>query len=265
MNTGEQDFSAETERGGWKPDGDDGRDTVSSRQDGDEEISGLIRRVRRLAKVSQRELANELDVSQSAVAKWETGRTAPSVRMMVRILAVADLGLAAARRGGEQDVTRPALQGRASHGERVLPMKPVAARDAAHRRYPAHAFVWAEGWWAPQGSETTVYFSSILDRSEDLGLPRVRYSRWWQRSRPPSPTDIDDHPTWTELVAEAREGWQPGRGNVLSIPEWALQDSKKSRNRRPDEFRELARRFSPMSSRQGTPGAEAIRRSCGSG
>ena len=103
---------------------------VNTRPAGDEEISGLIRRVRRLAKLSQRELAHSLGVSQSAVAKWETERTTPSATMLKRILSAADLRLIAVRRDGEQ----------------ALPMKPIAARDAASRRYPAHTFVWAEGW-----------------------------------------------------------------------------------------------------------------------
>ncbi len=74
-----------------------------------EEISGLIRRVRRLAKVSQRELARDLGVSQSAVAKWETGRSSPSAQMLARVLEVADLGLAAVKRGGGERV-KPALR-----------------------------------------------------------------------------------------------------------------------------------------------------------
>lgn len=192
------------------------------------EVSGLIRRVRRLAKLSQRELAHDLGVSQSAVAKWETGRTSPTARMLARVLAVAELGLAAVRMGGD----------------RVQPMKVVAARDAAGRRYPAHTFVWAEGWWAPEGSETTAWYDQILCRSEDLELPRVRYSRWWQLSRLPTLADLEDHPTWAELVAEAREAWRPRRRHVFPIPAWAFADTRKSRNRRPEEFRELARTVS---------------------
>lgn len=184
------------------------------------EVSGLIRRVRRLAKFSQRQLAQELGVSQSAVAKWETGRTSPSARMLARVLQVVELTLAAVK----------------VSGERVLPLKVAVARDAANRRYPAHAFVWAEGWWAPPGAETTAYFDQILFRSEDLELPLVRYSRWWQAARPPTLADLADHPTWPELVAEAREAWSPTRRNVLSIPAWAFQDSRKSRNRRAEEF-----------------------------
>lgn len=188
------------------------------------EVSGLIRRVRRLAKYSQRQLAQELGVSQSAVAKWETGRTSPSARTLARVLQVVELTLAAVQ----------------TDGERVLPMKVAVARDAASRRYPAHTFVWPEGWWAPPGAETTAYYDQILFRSEDLELPRVRYSRWWQAPRPPTLSDLVDHPTWPELVAEARETWSPPRRNVLSIPAWAFQDSRKSRNRRPEEFRAAA-------------------------
>ena len=204
---------------------DQGADQSLGGRSGDAEVAGLIRRVRRLVKVSQRELAQVLGVSQSAVAKWETGRTCPSVRMLVRILEVAELGLAA--------VTKDV--------ERVAPMKTVAARDAGGRRYPAHTFVWAEGWWVPEGAGTTAWYTAILGRSAALGLPRVRYSRWWQLGRVPTLADVDDHPTWGELVAEAREGWRPPGRDLVPIPEWAFADTRKSRNRRPDEFRALAR------------------------
>ena len=40
-------------------------------------IPGLVRRVRRILDVSQRGLAALLGVSQSVVARWETGRTSP--------------------------------------------------------------------------------------------------------------------------------------------------------------------------------------------
>ena len=51
-------------------------------------IPGLVRRIRRILDVSQRGLAALLGVSQSVVARWETGRTSP--RMSVRGAAAAD-------------------------------------------------------------------------------------------------------------------------------------------------------------------------------
>ena len=214
MDIDEQDATRMAEPG-------DGPDGGGPRPGGGDQTSGMIRRVRRMAKLSQRELAHELGVSQSAVAKWETGRTCPTVRMLERVLAVAEMRLAAVLAGGE----------------RVQPMKVVAARDAAGRRYPAHARVWAEGWWAPEGSETNAWFTQILLRSEDLELPRVRYSRGWPLSRAATIADLEDHPTWEELVAEAKEGWSAPRRRILPIPEWAFQDTKKSRNRRPGDYR----------------------------
>lgn len=190
-----------------------------------DEISGLIRRVRRLVKWSQRELAHELGVSQSAVAKWETGRTCPSARMLARVLRFAKLSLVAV----------------SPDGRRVVPMKVEAARDAALRRYPAHTFVWAEGWWAPEGAEMTAWLGQILCTSQELGLAKVRYSRWWQLSRPPTLADVHDHPTWSQLVAEAREGWSPRRRRPVPIPEWAFADTRKARNRWPEDFRAVAR------------------------
>ncbi|WP_191280514.1 helix-turn-helix domain-containing protein, partial [Nocardioides flavus (ex Wang et al. 2016)] len=41
------------------------------------QVPGLVRRVRRILDVSQRGLAALLGVSQSVVARWETGRTSP--------------------------------------------------------------------------------------------------------------------------------------------------------------------------------------------
>jgi HTH-type transcriptional regulator/antitoxin HipB len=193
--------------------------------DTDGEISGLIRRVRRRAKLSQRELAHELGVSQSAIAKWETGRTSPTARMLIKVLELGELHLVAVGANGDQ----------------VPPMAQVAGRDAAERRYPAHTFVWAEGWWAPEGAEMTAWFTSILARSADLELPKVTYSRRWGPPRPPTLADLRDHPTWPELVAEAKEGWQPPRRARVPLPRCAFADTRKSRNRQPEEFGHAAR------------------------
>ena len=49
-------------------------------------IPGMVRRVRRILDVSQRGLAALLDVSQSVVARWETGRTSPRMSVVERLL-----------------------------------------------------------------------------------------------------------------------------------------------------------------------------------
>ncbi|CCG01463.1 helix-turn-helix domain-containing protein [Blastococcus saxobsidens] len=82
------------------------------------DLSGLLRRIRRRADLSQRELATELHVSKSTVAAVEAGTTG----MDARLLAVA-AGLAGLRLG-LLDV----------EGREVCGM----TGDAAGRRFPAH-------------------------------------------------------------------------------------------------------------------------------
>jgi transcriptional regulator with XRE-family HTH domain len=54
-------------------------------------LPGMIRRVRRILDVSQRGLAALLKVSQSVVARWETGRTSPRARVVEQLLRMAPL------------------------------------------------------------------------------------------------------------------------------------------------------------------------------
>ena len=56
-------------------------------------IPGMIRRIRRILDVSQRGLAALLDVSQSVVARWETGRTSPRMSVLQRLLRMAHVGM----------------------------------------------------------------------------------------------------------------------------------------------------------------------------
>ena len=52
----------------------------------DGKIPGLVRRVRRILDVSQRGLAALLEVSQSVVARWETGRVSPRASVLHALL-----------------------------------------------------------------------------------------------------------------------------------------------------------------------------------
>lgn len=86
------------------------------------DLVGLLRRIRRRADLSQRELATGLHVSKSTVAAVESGTTG----MDARLLAVA-AGLAGLRLGLLDD-----------DGNEVGGMAGDTVRDAAGRRFPAH-------------------------------------------------------------------------------------------------------------------------------
>jgi transcriptional regulator with XRE-family HTH domain len=93
--------------------------------DGSDEFpfAGAVRRARRIADLSQRELARAAGVSQAAVSRIEAGALRPSVALLRRVLAVAGLLLVVVDQGGQV-------------------VEPMAdwddTRDGAERRYPSH-------------------------------------------------------------------------------------------------------------------------------
>jgi HTH-type transcriptional regulator/antitoxin HipB len=89
---------------------------------GDFDLSGMLRRIRRLADLSQRELASSARLSVSAVAHAEAGSRDLPVRGLARAAAVAGLRLALL------DAT----------GAEVRGMSGQAVRDMGGRRFPAH-------------------------------------------------------------------------------------------------------------------------------
>ena len=76
-------------------------------------VAGLVRRIRRILDVSQRGLAELLEVSQSVVARWETERTSPRVSVLQEMLRLA--GITVALHDEES-------------GEEVVPMRADGAR-----------------------------------------------------------------------------------------------------------------------------------------
>ena len=153
-------------------------------------VPGLVRRVRRVLDVSQRGLAALIGVSQSVVARWETGRTSPRMSAMERLYALAGLGSTV------HDL---------ESGEEVEPMRDDGARDRAGRRYPAHCDLTATGWYVPRGLECTAEWGLWRRRSCERKDPRVRYDtsphwRWLLRRAYGTPVD---HPARHQLVAEA--------------------------------------------------------------
>ena len=86
-------------------------------------VPGLLRRARRMADLSQRQLAARAKVPQSTLARIESGQRAPSLKVFQRLLAAAGLSLVVVD----------------SEGRVVRPMRESDdTRDGGDRRYPSH-------------------------------------------------------------------------------------------------------------------------------
>jgi transcriptional regulator with XRE-family HTH domain len=85
--------------------------------------AGFVRRARRIADASQRELAAAAGVSQATVSRIEAGNQMPSLRLFLQLLAVAGLRVAVV------DAERRIVLPMAEWGD---------TRDGAERQYPAH-------------------------------------------------------------------------------------------------------------------------------
>ena len=96
-------------------------------------LGALVRRIRRTADLSQRQLAHALGVSIGAVAEAETGRRDLPATVLARAAGLAGLRL------GLLD----------ADGREVVGMTPHGVRDRADRRYPAHLDVrdGEQDWW----------------------------------------------------------------------------------------------------------------------
>jgi len=99
----------------------------------DERIGGLVRRIRRENDLSQRQLGRRCGVSQSVVARVESGQRDLTVGQLLRFAALGGLRIALL----------------APDGNELLPMDPDGARDAGGSRLPAHLDTrhGDEGWW----------------------------------------------------------------------------------------------------------------------
>lgn len=156
-------------------------------------MPGLVRRVRRILDVSQRGLAELLDVSQSVVARWETDRTSPRARMVQHMLRLARIRIALQ----DEDTDEP-----------VEPMRADGARDRGGSRYPAHVDLRVTGWWVPREDRrmTTIGYFTHLTKSREACVPAVHYrtsprARRIERVLHGTPVD---HPAHHQLRAEAQ-------------------------------------------------------------
>ncbi len=96
-------------------------------------LPGLLRRIRRTADLSQRELAQAGGVARSTIAAGEAGTRGLDARALARLATVAGLRLALLDQQGRE----------------VAPMDAEAVRDGGGRLFPAHLDTrhGDEGWW----------------------------------------------------------------------------------------------------------------------
>jgi HTH-type transcriptional regulator/antitoxin HipB len=131
------------------------------------DVAAALRRIRRLADASQRELAERIGISKSTVAAVESGSRGLDVRVLACAAELAGLSLALVD----------------ANGEPVEGMAPNGVRDRLGRRFPAHLDTRYsdEGWWhGPERySRSTPWYT--FDRS--------RYIRDRYRSRDGTPSD----------------------------------------------------------------------------
>jgi transcriptional regulator with XRE-family HTH domain len=97
------------------------------------DLSGVLRRIRRVADLSQRGLADRCELSQSAVAQAESGRRDLPTQILARAAELAGLRLALLDAAGNE----------------VGGMAPDTVRDLGGRRFPAHLDTVHsdERWW----------------------------------------------------------------------------------------------------------------------
>jgi transcriptional regulator with XRE-family HTH domain len=127
--------------------------------------SGLVRKARRLADMSQREMARAAGVSQAAISKIEADALTPSIDLLLRVLGAAKLRLVVVD----------------DEGHVVEPMKDWQdTEDGAGRRYPSHLDIILDPkpgeWWADQYGLTAPPETFRRDRVV-RDMQRIR-SRW---------------------------------------------------------------------------------------
>jgi transcriptional regulator with XRE-family HTH domain len=161
-------------------------------------FSGLVRKARRLADMSQREMARAAEVSQAAISKIEAGTLTPSIALLQRVLGAAKLWLVVVD----------------DRGHVVEPMKDWQdTRDGAERRYPSHLDIILDPkpgeWWADQYGLTAPPETFRRDRAvRDMQRTRsqweVRVAKY--RAVPPPPDPF----TW-ERRQTYLAGYERGR------------------------------------------------------
>jgi HTH-type transcriptional regulator/antitoxin HipB len=154
---------------------------------------GLLRRARRTADLSQRDLAARAGVSPSTVARAELPGCEVSFQTMILLFAAAGMQLAV----------------RDSAGAEITPMRDDGVRDSVGRRYPAHLdpepMARNGGLRGP---------ASRAGRPDPVAAIELRDTRDATRRREGTP---DDHPG-PESLRRKRIIWHPPPGYLPPPP-----------------------------------------------
>jgi transcriptional regulator with XRE-family HTH domain len=156
--------------------------TAATSSDPDAPVfSGIVRRARRIADLSQRELAKAAGVAPSTIGKIEAATMLPSFALLRRILRVAGLWLVVVDEAGHV----------------VQPMEDWQdVRDAAGRRYPSHLDTILEPlpgeWWADKYGlmrppETFRRDRAVRDAQRARSQWEVRVAQYRNVPPPPDP------------------------------------------------------------------------------
>jgi transcriptional regulator with XRE-family HTH domain len=145
--------------------------------------SGLIRRARRRADLSQREMAIRAHVSPATVGRIEADRLMPSMVVFQRLIGVAGLYLTVVDHDGRV----------------ILPMRESEdLRDGADRRYPAHLDTivdpepgewWADGYGLARPPETFHRDRRYRDAVRLRSQWEVRVAQYRSVPEPPDPRE----------------------------------------------------------------------------
>ena len=166
-------------------------------------LDGLIRRVRRTARLSQRELAKAASVAPSAVAAFETGRKIPSLAALQRVLHAANYQLVVIDEAGHL----------------VIPLEVWdSIADLAGRRFPPHLDTildpvpgqwWADVYGLTSPPETFRRSRAYRDYQRRLSQWEVRVAKLRTAPRPRPP-----------------RRWEPARrmGSELLPPQWVIDE-----------------------------------------
>lgn len=167
------------------------------------DLPGAVRRIRRRADLSQRQLADACGLSQASIAQAETGRRGLSVDALSRLAARAGLRLALLDDSG---------------GE-AAPMSAEAVRDGAGRRFPAHLDTrhGDEDWWHGRERYSRQQPWYTFDRAR-----RTR-DVWRERTGMPDDHQLPepgDSPADRRRARQAAARRRRGTGEVPPAPEF---------------------------------------------